>query len=395
MRRSLAAALGFCLLTAGLGRAQEPPPPELVPLEGAPQYACPKLGWDGPGVLWFRDEALTWWVKSAPTPPLVTTSPPGTFPTVAGVLGQPNTQVLFGGDGVNGDSRYGARYTVGVGLVPGVVGVEGSFFLLEGQGHGFAAASTGDPILARPFFDVTRNAPGSTLVAFPGGLNGAIQAQANSSNFLGAEALVRAGLGSAALGRIDLLAGYRFLRFDEGLEVREDLAPTLFPFPPAARITVRDSFITHNQFHGGELGAEAQLRGGPFSLSLLAKCALGDTYREVKINGQTSLAVAGGPSVTSNLGLLAQPSNSGRFTDNAFAVVPELGLRLGFWLTPNVQVTAGYTVLWWTEVARPGDQVDLRVNSLQGALGPRLPAFPNNDTTIWVQGLSVGWALRY
>ena len=37
-------------------------------------------------------------------------------------------------------------------------------------------------------------------------------------------------------------------------------------------------------------------------------------------------------------GLLAQPTNIGRFTDDKFAVVPELGVTLGYQVTDNIQV---------------------------------------------------------
>jgi hypothetical protein len=107
-------------------------------------------------------------------PPLVTTSPPGTPVSQAGVLGTPGAAVLFGDNHVNNDARSGFRVTLGGWLDSAqTLGVEGSFFMLERQATGFTASSPGSPILARPFVDATTGLPAAAeLVAFPGTLSG-------------------------------------------------------------------------------------------------------------------------------------------------------------------------------------------------------------------------------
>ena len=51
---------------------------------------------------YVRGEYLLWTVKKDSVPPLVTTS---TNPFDFGILGRPTTEVLFGGDGINGGAR--------------------------------------------------------------------------------------------------------------------------------------------------------------------------------------------------------------------------------------------------------------------------------------------------
>ena len=51
---------------------------------------------------YVRGEYLLWTVKKDSVPPLVTTS---TNPLDFGILGRPTTEVLFGGDGINGGTR--------------------------------------------------------------------------------------------------------------------------------------------------------------------------------------------------------------------------------------------------------------------------------------------------
>jgi large repetitive protein len=64
-------------------------------------------------------------------------------------------------------------------------------------------------------------------------------------------------------------------------------------------------------------------------------------------------------------GFLVLPSNIGTHQTSRFSVVPEVGVNLGYAITPGVRVSIGYTFMFWTQVVRPGDQIDLRVNTTQ------------------------------
>jgi hypothetical protein len=68
-------------------------------------------------------------------------------------------------------------------------------------------------------------------------------------------------------------------------------------------------------------------------------------------------------------------------------------------LTSCLRVTAGYTLLYWSGVARPGDQIDLDVNLSQVApnimVGPARPEFRWVGSDLWVQGLSAGLHYRF
>ena len=103
--------------------------------------------------------------------------------------------------------------------------------------------------------------------------------------------------------------------------------------------------------------------------------------------------------MTSRGGLLAQRSNIGGYSDNNFSLVPEATLRVGFRLSENVAVTAGYTFLYWTDVARAGEQIDTRVNRTQippgTLLGPARPVFQGHETDFWAQGVSAGVDIRW
>ena len=57
-----------------------------------------------------------------------------------------------------------------------------------------------------------------------------------------------------------------------------------------------------------------------------------------------------------------QATNSGSFTRNEFSVVPEIGINLGYNVTQNLRLFAGYNFLYWTNVLRVADQVDTTLN---------------------------------
>ena len=55
----------------------------------------------------------------------------------------------------------------------------------------------------------------------------------------------------------------------------------------------------------------------------------------------------------------------GVFDSQRLSIVPELALTLGWDFTPQMRGTIGYDLLYWTGVARPGDQIDLNLDPRQ------------------------------
>jgi hypothetical protein len=354
-----------------------------------------------PGRLWLRGEYLLWWLQGQRLPPLLTTSPAGTPQAQAGVLGAPGTSVLFGGDRVDTDARSGGRVTAGYWFdEEQTLGIEANFFYLEQQTDGFSTASAGVPILARPFFAVDKGRPDSLLVAFPGLVSGLASATASSSLF-GGEVYLRQNLCCGCCYRVDLLAGYRFLRLTDNLDLREEEinAGPNQGFPLGTAFDLVDRFTTENEFHGGEVGFAGEVRQGKFFLDFLAKVALGGTIEELETIGGTNISQPGAPTGHVPVGFLVQQANSGHFSNTRFAVVPEIGINAGYQLTDHLRAMVGYTFLYWSEVARAGDQIDLSVNTTQlppgHLVGPARPAVTFQGTDFWAQGISFGLELRY
>lgn len=72
-------------------------------------------------------------------------------------------------------------------------------------------------------------------------------------------------------------------------------------------------------------------------------------------------------------------------------------------MTDHLRAYVGYSLLYWSDVVRPGDQIDRGINTTQlptlggqGTLtGPRRPAFSFQDSDFWAQGINFGVQLRF
>ncbi len=307
-------------------------------------------------------------MRGAALPPLVTTSPPGTPMNQAGVLGSPGTVTVFGNSTVNDGVRSGMRFTLGAWVdAERTFGVEGNFLLLETKAVHFAAASNGSPILGRPFTDATTGLPNAEIVAFPGDVTGSIAASDETDGLIGAGFLMRENVTRNCGFSLDVLYGYRYLRFADRLAVSEDLVSVNPNSPvfiaPGTRIQVGDAFGAKNEFNGFDAGLSASFDRGPWELDLLAKLAVGPSHQAVDIDGATTITVPTTASVTSTGGLSplidqhrpSQPAHE-------VSLIPEFDLKAGYQITPRIRATLGYTLLYWTDTVRAGDAVNSTVN---------------------------------
>jgi Putative beta barrel porin-7 (BBP7) len=358
--------------------------------------------------LWANVEYLSFWMKGNGLPPLVTTSPTGTPQADAGVLGEPNTRILFGGDRAVDGQRNGGRITVGGWWIGDVLGIEGNYWALGRETTSFRAVSdfsngvaSTDPILARPFTNAAlADLPDSLIVAFPAfnppvGLPQNVSGRINASE---TSEVQSAGLGLRHLLSIDLVrdhrlfvvGGYRFFRLDEDLGIASTLQPMAADVLPGAFINTSDLFATTNQFHGGDVGLMSDLRRGIWILQTQARVAMGNMRETVIIDGQTTV-FDGVNTAYAQRGLLAQPNIIGFHHHDQFVVIPELDMKLGLQLTPCLRATAGYNFTYVSRVVRPGNEVDLVIDPVTHTR----PAAPVRPTDLWIQGITAGLEFRF
>jgi hypothetical protein len=418
-RAGLLLSVTFVLAGTPLAQAQSTPAPYLPPpvdVNGFPEpvlFRAPppdaEFGLDGR--VWARFEYLLWWVRNGPlNTPLVTTGSP--TDAVPGALGQPGTQVLFGDRPLNYGSLSGIRLSAGYDLTNGF-GLDAGYFALERSAVTFSAVSdgNGNPLIARPVFNNQGPAENAYLYALPGTAAGSVSVS-SQSRLQGGELNLTANVYQDPSMCFTVFAGFRMVELDENLNVSGNVSPLMPGFltfmgaaaDPPNSYGDFDSFKIYNKFYGGQIGARFAWRRDAFDLGLVGKLALGSTQELFLVSGTSALNNPGNPQVTNPGGLLVQPSNMGRFFHSNFGVIPEIGVNLGYWVTPHCRLAFGYNFLYWNSVARPGDQIDRTVSASQVARDPAFgtnpggdlrPVFQARDSSFWAQGMTFGVEFQY
>ena len=286
--------------------------------------------------------------------------------------------------------------------------------MLEQRSRSFSVSGGNPPTtpfnVGLPFFNTATGLEDFAEFICPTCFAGRIDVS-TTSQLWGAETNLVANICRGCCYDIELLGGFRYMDLDERLSIVGSSTP--FPgmfvlfnggaFASPAITSSTDSYHTYNQFYGGQFGARAEYRCCNAFLRITGKLALGDTHETVNVAGSTSLLnTPFGPAQTVTGGLFAQRGQIGSVSNDEFAVIPELEFKLGYHLTPRVTLTVSYNFLYWSEVARPGDQVNRNVNP---ALVPSFAEFNPNapilavpsikSTDFWAQGVAVGLEIKY
>lgn len=338
-----------------------------------------------PGEFWLRGDFLLWALKQQHLPPLVTAGPTGS----GAIRGNPGVGTLFGGDSVGPSPYYGARFTGGVWFESEYCfGFEGTYFFLADQASKFSLISSGQPGSAdvgRPFVNALTGQPAASLVS-AAGAPGLVTVRI-PTELQDAEGNLVWNLKRTHTIDLNVVAGFRYLDMGGTLDIVTATTP-----PGATTTYVGEEFAARNHFYGGQIGGRLDYRWHSLVLHFTETLALGERTTEAVLQGVTLQSTAAGARVT-GLGVLVQNSNFGRHSDQAFAVVNEIGIQAGWQITDCLQAYAGYTLLYVSSVVRPGDLVDMGVNLAGGA--PIRPAFAPRSTDFWANGLNVGLEVRY
>jgi len=339
------------------------------------------------------------WTKNDRIPVLLTTGP--TDDPRAGALGREFTRIFYG-DAVDFEERHGGRFTLEVPLgATGDWSLAAGYLFLDSRTVGPRELSPGSPILARPFFNVVDKQEDSSLVTYPGLAGGSIAIRSDSL-LQGAEANLLRAVRREEHSFVALLVGLRYLKLDENVTITEAARlSNRAPKFPGSNVSVYDRFGADNDFFGGQIGGHFELTYHRWTLAVTSKVALGNVHESILIRGRTTIDTA--PATDEPAGLFALATNSGRFSRNTFAVVPEVSGKIGFRVSERLSVFGGYTILYWNRIARPGEQIDRNLNpnliptstKFGGPADPPQPAtlFRTND--YWAQGMTWGVEFRY
>src|SRR5262249_29262003 len=184
-------------------------------------------------------------------------------------IGDPRTSILFGGGNINDNFRSGVRLYSGMWLDEcNTLGIDGSTFYLEpANDKGAFVCTTNTMIFARPFQDVNPNniRSNSELVCYPGVLTGGVFVNTQST-FWGTDINARKNMYCGPDYRLDLLAGYRYMKLQDQVVISEQLAAGNLSTgtPVGTGVNVFDIFYSKNTYNGGQIGLAGEIRRGRF-----------------------------------------------------------------------------------------------------------------------------------
>lgn len=294
------------------------------------------------------------------------------------------------------------------------MGVGGRYLLSEQENTAFRMASNaaGLPVLARPFYDTglppsLQNQLNAVIISSPVLLPsqtipnvGSISDRA-TNDLMNLDAYLRVLLYQVDNRRLDLLVGYQYSEIRDSLHLTSNSSFGVNPRP----FTMVDTFDTKNTFHGSVVGLQGEYQLGRLSLSMLSKLGVGNMNRQVQIDGYS---ITGG--TTFQGGMLAQPvtaagGNMGTYRDDILSIIPEVEVKLLYEVTRGLELSLGYSFVYWTDVALAGDQIDTTTHN--GQIWPQVdrnqffggtgnsPNFTEiRDMGFWAQGMTFGVTLK-
>lgn len=378
-------------------------------------------------------EYLIWWVKDASLPiPLVSGGPVAT--THHGLLGIPasngaDSTVLYGAphspaQGGNDTQRFqnfsGMRLTLGYSFGDEHrFGLEASGFALQQQSAGYAAHgdAKGYPVIGIPVNNsipytigtmTVRQGEDSLPFALPndpsrsrgsGIITGAVDI-VNKLQLWGAELNGVVSLYRKPSWELSGIIGFRFVELSESLNLTAQIKG-LSGFYTGQSGVVVDGFSTKNQFFGGTLGLRESYSSGRLSVDVTARVSLGVNHQIQNIAGGFTSINFSAPFASGTEGIFAQPANEGRTSSDRFAVVPEAQIKIGYALTPRLRATLAYDFLYYSNVMRPGDQINRSIpkgqtfNQADPVVSTTSPSRLSKTADFFAHGVSVGMELRF
>jgi len=354
-------------------------------------------------------EYLLWWTSGMNAPAVLTTGPANvTGPSGRpGVVGAPGTQVLAGGD-IGFGAGSGARISLGGWLCDDrALGFEVSYLFIEQVTNSRTYTNSGLPG-AQPLSIAFNNAqlggtPDSTGVALPGAFGGTASL-GTASDLQSFEANLPTRLTTVGNWRIDGLAGFRWVILNEYTDLytySRDIASPIY-------LMTTDHFGTNNNFYGGQVGLRATGQFDRLTLQGYTKLALGATASDIKISGTgLSNQFSGSPGIALGYpgGYLAQPTNEGNYRDANFAVLPEVGMNVGYDVTARLNIFMGFSAFYLSQAARSAEQMSPLINPSQSPaftnvnstalVGPAAPLPTWDIGNFWAYGLNFGGQFKW
>ncbi len=191
----------------------------------------------------------------------------------------------------------------------------------------------------------------------------------------------------------NILAGFRYFGLQDSYS-DQYVQPTggILP-PPPIGFAYNDNFKTDNNFYGANLGVHVRLEYKRFFAEITPKVALGLTDESVGVNGSNAVVMNPGPG-----GFYASGNKLGHRTNDTFAYLPQITVKLGYDFNDTVEAFVGYDALYLSEVARVENQISTQldgnqiagINFVPGGPPDGSPAPTVQSSSLFEQGVTAG-----
>lgn len=327
-----------------------------------------------------------------------------------GIIGRPGTTYQINNPNFDYGTHSGLRVAAGGWVGDTQLGFEGVGTYIGRQTDGQSINVGSTTVLSRPFFDPITQAETAKILASPGAFAGGVAVTASNMAW-GFEANPFLRVASGGAFTLDLISGFRYFQHQEDLNIYDTSAILAggasafngFGVAFPSTIATHDRFGVTNTFYGGQIGAKLGFGGGGLFLDLTGKIAIGGVRQFVNASGDTTVLGGGFTTpVTANGGFYTSGSQGTARSVTRFAVLPEANAQIGYQFAPWLNAFCGYSVLYLSAAARPGDQVTrtLPTNNL-----PTVPTFVARPLTtaptdvingdIFFHGFNFGVTLLY
>ncbi len=197
--------------------------------------------------------------------------------------------------------------------------------------------------------------------------------------------------------RLDGIAGYRFARLIDSVNVEDSEEYTVFGQPGYQNVYSEiDSYKAVNTFNGCDLGLNVVYTFGRWSVDVLGKAAIGFNNQYVRLFGYSEIDASnttppGGTPISA-------AASTQEYSRDRFSWLPELTVTGGYQFTDHLKFTVGYDLLYWTAVVarRTRSQSSLRPGFPTGRRSaPRCRPSASTSRTSWPKACELGGEFRF
>jgi hypothetical protein len=200
--------------------------------------------------------------------------------------------------------------------------------------------------------------------------------------------------------RVDGVAGYRRVYYEDNMSVRADVVTLARPLLPGTQLTSIEQIRTENTYDGALVGVDLGADCGCWTFAIRPTATIACFNADVIRSAATVVALPSRERIGFAGGTYLRAADLGTFSTNRWTVIPELGMRATCAVNQCVGLTFGTSFIYLPHAARAAPQLDIGLDpdrTLRGSVGTPQARniIPPELRSVFLATLSVGVEIRY